>query len=132
MADLNKLKRILSLILQLALLVIAAFCFFYAANNFAVRCIGILAIFTSLAIARRSRMVPAAPEVQAMQGAWALKPWHWLVGLALVIGVAAALAWLYWASATGYKGVAPVYAFAAAAVVCGGWWAGLVARWLNH
>lgn len=124
----NKLKRVLSLTVQFALLAVAAICVYYGQNNFFIRSIGMLAIFSFIAIIRQSRTLPASPEVRAMQNAWALKPWHWLVGFALIVSVAVTLAWLYWDAATGYKDVAPVYAFAAAALVCGVWWAGLIAR----
>jgi len=134
MENSNKLRRTLFLTATFALLAVAAICLFYGGNNFVVQSIGILAIFASLAIGRRSRRtLPASPQVRAVQSAWALKPWHWLVGLVLVVIVAATLVWLYWASTVpGYKGAAPVYAFAAAALVCGGWWAGLFARWLSR
>ncbi|WP_426701357.1 hypothetical protein ACPPVV_18705 [Rhodanobacter sp. Col0626] len=124
----NKIKRMLFLIAQFALLAVAAIFIYYGHNNFGIRSIGLLAIFAFLAIFRRSRAWPASPEVRAMQDAWALKPWHWLVGLALLITVAATFAWLYWDAATGYKDVAPVYAFAAAAFVSSLWWAVLIAR----
>jgi hypothetical protein len=133
MANPNKLKRALFLTAQFVLLAVAAICLYYAHNNFVIRSIGLLAIFAFLAIVRRLRKLPTSPEVRAMQSAWALKPWHWLVGLGLIITVAATLAWLYWASTIpGYKGAAPVYAFAAAVVVCGGWWAALFARWFSR
>lgn len=128
----NKLTRVLFLTAQFALLAVAAICLYYAHNNFVIQSIGLLAIFAFLAIVRRSRTLPASLEVRAMQSAWVLKPWHWLVGLALIVTVAATLAWLYWDAATGYKDVAPVYAFAAAALVCGVWWAGLIARRLRR
>jgi hypothetical protein len=130
-----KLKRTFFLTAQFVLLAVAAICLYYdyAHTNFMIRSVGLLAIFAALAIVRRSRALPGSPEVRAMQSAWAMKPWHWLVGLGLIVTVVATLAWLYWASTvTGYKGAAPVYAFAAAAVVCGGWWAGLFARWLSR
>jgi hypothetical protein len=124
----NKLKRTLFLTAQFALLAVSAVCIYYGHNNFGVRSIGLLAIFAFLAIFRRSRTLPASPEVRAMQDAWALKPWHWLVGFALLITVAATFVWLYWDAATGYKDVAPVYAFAATAFVSSLWWAVLIAR----
>lgn len=134
MENSNKIKRALFLTATFALLAVAAICLFYGGSNFVVQSIGTLAIFASLAIGRRSRStLPTSPQVRAMQSALALKPWHWLVGLILVVIVAATLAWLYWASTVpGYKGAAPVYAFAAAALACGGWWAGLFARWLSR
>lgn len=133
MATPDKIKRTLFLAMQFALLAVAGISLYYAHNNFVVQSIGLLAIFACLAIVRRSRTLPATPEVRAMQSAWALKPWHWLVGLGLLITAAAAFAWLYWASTIpGYKGAAPVYAFAAAGMACGCWWAGLFARWFRR
>jgi len=133
MGNPNNLKRTLFVAATFALLAFAAICLFYGGNNFVIRSIGLLAIFASLALGRRSRTLPASPEVRAMQSAWVLKPWHWLVGLVLIVCVVAALAWLYWASTIpGYERTAPVYAFAAAALVCSGWWAGLFAWWLSR
>lgn len=67
-----------------------------------------------------------------MQSAWALKPWHWMVGLALVIAVAASYIWLQHDAMTGGKSVVPVYAFAAVIVLSAGWWGGLFARWKSQ
>ena len=92
MANPNKLQRALFLTAQFVLLAVAAICLYYAHNSFMIRSVGTLAIFASLAIVRRSRTLPASPEVRAMQSAWALKPWHWLVGLGLILTVAATLA----------------------------------------
>ena len=133
MGNPNKLRRAFFLTATFALLAFAAVCLFYGGNNFVIHTVGLLAIFASLALGRRSRTLPVSPEVRAMQSAWVLKPWHWLVGLGLIVCVGAALGWLYWASTVpGYKRAAPAYAFAAAALVCGGWWAGLFARWLSR
>lgn len=133
MGNPNKLRRGLFLAATLAPLAVAALCLFYGGNNFVAQSVGMLAMFASLAVGRRLRTSPASPEVRAMQSAWTLKPWHWLVGLALIASVAATLAWLHWASTIpGYKGAEPVYAFAAAGLVCGGWWAGLIARWSSR
>ena len=133
MGNPNKVRRALFLTATFLLLAFAAFCLFYVQNNFVIHSVGLLAIFASLALGRRSRTLPASPEVRAMQSALALKPWHWLVGLGLIATVVVALAWLYWTSTIpNYKGAAPLYAFAAAAVVCGGWWAGLLGRWLSR
>jgi hypothetical protein len=132
MTNSNILKRTLFLLTQLVLLAVAAICLYYAHDNFTIRSIGLLAIFVSVALVRRSRALPASSEVRAMQSAWALKPWHWVVGLALAVSVAVTLVWLFQDATTGYKDVAPVYAFAVAGLVCAGWWAGLIARWLNR
>lgn len=128
----DKLKRAFFLAAQIVLFAIAASCLYFAHNNFAIRSVGILSLFASLAILRRSRSLPASPEVRAMQSAWALKPWHWLVGLSLILTVAATFIWLQQDAATGGKSTVPVYAFAAAIVVSGGWWSALYARWSSR
>ena len=132
MASPSKLKRALFLTAQFTLFAVAAICLFYAHDNFMIRSVGITALFASLALVRRSRTLPASPEVRAMQRAWALKPWHWLVGLALIVAVAASYMWLQQDAMTGGKTAVPVYAFAGAIVLSAGWWAGLFARWLNQ
>jgi hypothetical protein len=132
MASPDNPKRVLIPAAQFMLLAIAAACLFYANDNFMIRGAGILAIFASLAITRRSRTLPASPEVRAMQSAWALKPWHWLVGLALVIATAAAYIWLQHDAATGGKSAVPVYVFAAVTLLSACWWAGLFARWQSQ
>jgi hypothetical protein len=128
----DKLKRAFFLTAQIVLFTIAASCLYFAHNNFAIRSVGILAIFASLAILRRSRTLPASPEVRAMQSAWALKPWHWLVGLGLIFAVVASFIWLQHDAATGGKSAVPVYAFAATILVSAGWWGALFARWLSQ
>jgi len=128
----NKLKRTLFITAQFVLFAVAAICLFYAHNNFMIRSVGILALFASLALVRQSRTLPASPEVRAMQSAWALKPWHWLVGLALIVVVAASYTWLQQDAMTGGKSAFPVYVFAAAIVLSAGWWAGLWARWSSQ
>lgn len=132
MENQDKLKRAFFLTAQIVLFAIAAACLYYAHNNFAIRSVGILAIFASLAILRRSRTLPASPEVRGMQSAWALKPWHWLIGLVLVIAVVASFIWLQHDATTGGKSAVPVYAFAAAILLSAGWWGGLCARWLSQ
>jgi len=132
MGNRDKLKRAFFLAAQIVLFAVAAICLYYAHGNFAIRSVGLLAIFVSLAIIRRSRTLPASPEVRAMESAWALKPWHWLVGLVLVIAVVASYKWLQHDAMTGGKSAIPVYAFAAAILLSAGWWGGLFARWLSQ
>lgn len=128
----NKPKCAFFLTAQIVFLAIAASCLYFAHNNFAIRSVGILAIFSSLAILRRSRMLPASPEVRAMQSAWALKPWHWIVGLGLIFAVVASFIWLQHDAAAGGKSAAPVYAFAAAILVGAVWWGTLFVRWSSQ
>lgn len=132
MENLDKLKHAFLLAAQIGLFVFAAICLYYAYNNFAIRSVGLLAIFASLAIVRRSKKLPASPEVRAMENAWALKPWHWLVGLTLIIAVVASYKWLQHDAMTGGKSAIPVYAFAAAILLSAGWWGGLFAQWLSQ
>ena len=132
MENQNKLRRTLFLTATFALLAFAAACLFYGGNNFVIHSVGLLAIFASLALGRRSRTLPQSPEVRAMQSAWALKPWHWMVGLALVIAVVASYIWLQHDAVTGGKNAIPVYAFAGVVVLSAGWWGGLFARWKSQ
>ena len=132
MVTMGKPKRALAVGLQLVLLAIAAICIFYGGNSFAIHSAGILGIFAALAIALRSRSSLRAPVTGGTQGALALKPWHWLVGLALIIAVVAAVIWLHNDAMTGGKSGAPAYAFAATSLLSAGWWGGLFARWLRQ
>ena len=131
MATTHNLKRALSLTLQALLLVFAAACIFYGQHNFAIRSVGLLAIFGGLVLVRNSRR-----SSQAIRGhnrpAFSIKPWQWLVGLVLVVVLAAALAWLFYDASTGYGScVAPIYAFIAATLFCSLWWGAIFMRWLN-
>jgi len=131
MAAPHKLKRTISLTLQVLLLVFAAACIFYGQHNFAIRSVGLLAIFGGLALVRNSRR--SSPSIRIHNSpAFSVKPWQWLVGLALVVVLAAALAWLFYDAATGYRsGVAPIYVFIAATLFCSLWWGAIFMRWLN-
>jgi len=129
MAATPKLKRALSLTLQALLLALAAVCIFYGKHNFAIRSVGLLAIFGSLVLVRNSRR--SSPSIRVHnRPAFSVKPWQWLVGLVLVVTLAAALTWLFYDAATGYKsGTAPIYVFIAAGLFCSLWWGTMFVRW---
>ncbi len=130
MAAPPKLKRAISFILQALLLAFAAVCMLvYGQHNFAIRSVGLLALFGGLVLVRNSRQSSSAVRIQN-KPAFSVKPRQWLVGLALVVALAAALAWLFYDAATGYRsGVAPLFAFIAAGLSCSLWWGGLFMRW---
>jgi len=92
---------------------------------------GVLAAAGGAQAAQRARGLPASAWRPYPQNALALKRWHWLVGLTLTIAAAAAFVWLEHDAATGGKSVAPLYVFAAAALLGGLWWVGLLVRWLR-
>lgn len=132
MTTTHNLKRVLSLTLRALLLAFAAACIFYGQHNFAIRSVGLLTIFGGLVLVRNSRR-----SSQAIHGhnrpAFSIKPWQWLVGLALVAVLAAVLAWLFYDAATGYRsGAAPIYALIAATLFCSLWWGAIFMRWLNR
>jgi hypothetical protein len=131
MAATPKLKRALSLTLQALLLAFAAVCIFYGQHNFAIRSVGLLAIFGGLVLIRNSRRSSPAILVHS-RPIFSVKPWQWLVGLVLVVALACALAWLFYDAATGYRsGIVPVYVFIAATLFCGSWWGAIFIRWLS-
>ena len=129
MAATPKLKRALSLASQALLLAFAAACIFYGQHNFAIRSVGLLAIFGGLVLVRNSRR--SIPSIGVPnRPAFSVKPWQWLVGLVLVVALAAALAWLFYDAATGYRsGAAPIYVFIAAGLFCSLWWGTIFMRW---
>src|SRR5690348_11874660 len=83
---------------------------------------GVLAAAGGAQAARRARGLPASTWRPDQQNALALKHWHWLVGLAFIVTAAVAFVWLQHAAAAGGKSAAPVYVFAAAALIGGLWW----------
>jgi drug/metabolite transporter (DMT)-like permease len=131
MAATPKLKRALFLTLQALLLAFAAVCIFYGQHNFAIRSVGLLAIFGGLILVRNSRRSSSAIRVHN-KPTFSVKPWQWLVGLVLLVALAAALAWLFYDAATGYgSGIAPIYVFIAATLFCSLWWGAIFIRWLS-
>ena len=129
MAAPHKLKRAMSLTLQVLLLVFAAACMFYGQNNFAIRSVGLLAIFGSLLLVRNSRRSSSTVRIHN-RPVFSVKPWQWLVGIALIVALAAAIAWLFYDAATGYtSGTAPIYVFIAAGLFCCLWWGAISMRW---
>ena len=73
--------------------------------------------------------MPTQPQSDSPTSALALRPIHWVIGVALTVALAVAYCALYRDALNGYHDIAPVYAFAAIGVLCAGWWAGLLARW---
>lgn len=125
----HKLKRAMSLTLQVLLLAFAAVCMFYGQHNFAIRSVGLLAIFGGLVLVRNSRQSSSAIRSRN-RPAFSVKPWQLLVGLALVVALAAAIVWLFHDAATGYtSGTAPVYVFIAVGLFCSLWWGTIFMRW---
>jgi len=121
----------MSLTLQVLLLAFAAVCMFYGQHNFAIRSVGLLAIFGCLVLVRNSRRPSSAVRIHD-RAAFSVKRWQWLVGLALVVALAAALAWLFYDAATGYgSGAAPIYAFISAMLFCSLWWGTILMRWFK-
>jgi drug/metabolite transporter (DMT)-like permease len=108
--------------LQVLLLAFAGVCILYGQHNFAIRLVGLLAIFGGLVLVRNSRRPSPAIRIN-VRAAFSVKPWQWLVGLALVAIFAAALAWLFYDAATGYRsGTAPIYVFGTATLLVSLWW----------
>jgi hypothetical protein len=129
MAASKKLKLAFLFAVQMLLLGFAALYMFYGQHNFAIRSIGILAIFAGLALVRTTRQVRFGAPLQN-KPAFSVKRWHWLVGVALVILLATSYAWLFHAAAPGYKGgLVPLWAFLAATLACSAWWGNLFIRW---
>jgi hypothetical protein len=91
---------------------------------------GVVVGAAGAATLRLSRTQPESLKTQQFRQAWVLKPWLFIVGVALAIPVVVALAWMFQEAANGYRGSAiPIYMFAISAVVCGAWWAAIFARW---
>jgi hypothetical protein len=129
MAAPKKLKVAMLFALQALSLVFAAFCMFYGQHNFAIRSIGLLAIFAGLALVGATRRVRFGVPLQS-KPAFSVKRWQWLVGVALVIVMAASYAWLLHSSVPGYKGgLAPLWVFLAAILACFAWWSNILLRW---
>jgi hypothetical protein len=133
MTEPRGLKRAIVFISQLLLLAFAAVCILvYGQHNFAIRSVGLLAIFGALALVRSSRRSRANIRIHN-NPTFSVKPWQWLVGFALVIGLMAALAWLFYDASTGYRsGTAPVYVFVAATLFCGLWWGQIFMQWFKR
>ena len=125
----NNLKRLLIVALQIGLFVFAIICVLY--GSFALRSIGILAVFCALAIGRKSRPVYFTPEPTDMQSALALRPWHWIVGLTFFVAWLASYVWLQQDAMSGGKSATPVYVLALVVVLGGIWWAVLIGRWIQ-
>jgi hypothetical protein len=129
MAAPHKLKRVMSITLQVLLLAFAAVCMFYGQHNFAIRSVGLLAIFGGLVLVRNSCRASSTFRIHN-RPVFSVKPWQWLVGIALIVVLAAAIAWLFYDAATGYtSGTAPIYVFIAAGLFCSLWWGGISMRW---
>lgn len=127
----KKLKLASLFALQVLLLGFAALCMFYGQHNFAIRSIGILAIFAGLALVRATRRLRFGAPLQS-KPSFSIKRWQWLVGFALVVLLAASYAWLFHIAATGYKGgSAPLWVFLAAVLACGAWWGIIFMRWFT-
>ncbi|MES2404892.1 MAG: hypothetical protein V4567_11235 [Pseudomonadota bacterium] len=134
MATPSHTQRVLFGTLSVLSFVIAAVAFFAFRQSFVVTCIVLLAAAAGAQAARRARGLPAvaswSPEKQK---ALALKPWHWLVGLALIGLVVVSVGWLYSIAQNGYNGsVFSLYFFAVTFLICGLWWAMLFTRWLHR
>ena len=125
MAEYSKLKYALLLVAQVLLLASAAFCIYFRATI-----LGALAIFGVLALVRSSRRL-RFPALRRSKPPFSIKSWQWQVGIALLVVLVAAIAWLFQDAATGYKGVVPVYFFAAAGTLCSLWWIEIFARWFK-
>jgi hypothetical protein len=94
---------------------------------------GVLAAAAGISVARLSSTQPESLKMRQFRQAWALKPWLFVVGVALIVPVAISLAWMFREAANRYKGSAfPLYMFAVSAVFCGAWWAAIFARWLQR
>lgn len=133
MAAPSKLKRTLLFTLAFLLFIIAAALIFVGWHSNFIGLFGVLAAAAGAQTARRARGLSAVPAWNPeKQKALALKPWHWLVGLALVVPVVVSVAWLYRIAQNGYNGpVFSLYLFAISFMVCGGWWSVLFIRWLH-
>jgi uncharacterized YccA/Bax inhibitor family protein len=129
MAAHKKLKVTLLFALQALLLVFAALCMFYGQHNFVIRSTGILAIFAGLGLVRATRRVRFGTSLQS-KPSFTVKRRQWLVGVALVLVLAASYAWLFHTAAPSYTGsLAPLWFFVAAFLACSVWWGGLFIRW---
>ena len=125
----KKLKVALLFAIQALLLCFAAFCMFYGQHNFIITSTGILAIFAGVALVRTTRQVRFGTPLRG-KPTFSLKPWQWLVGVALVVILAVSYAWLLHSAAPSYKGgLVPLWSFLAATLACGAWWSGLFIRW---
>jgi len=129
MANQKKFKPIAFRVLALVLWGVAAIAFF-AGHDVVVHSLAMILVLFSVSLIQRSRMSVETPEVRDIRRAWALKPWQWLVGVALVVPMVVSLALMYRSVLNGYTGSAfPIYAFAMSSLLCGGWWSALFARW---
>ena len=125
----KKLKLASLVTLQVLVLCFAAVCMFYGQRNFAIRCIGILAVFAGLALVRSTRRLRFGAPLEN-KPTFSVKWWQWLVGSSFVLLLLAAIWWLSYDAATGYThGLWPIYAFIASVLLCGCWWGGIFVRW---
>ena len=133
MATSNRTQRTLFGILSVLSFALAAVAIFAFRQSFVVTCIALLAAAAGAQAARRARGLPAVSAWSAeKQKALALRPWHWLAGLVLIVPVAVSVAWLYRIALNGYNGpVLSLYFFLISFLVCGGWWSVLFIRWLH-
>ena len=125
-------NRILRRITAIVLVIFAAGTLFYFQDNFLMHSLALFVLMVAVLVVNpRQKPIFPSQRTRERQQALAIRPWHWLVGFALTGAAIAAFVWLYYDAVTGYKKVAPVYAFAASGFLCGIWWAGLCARWVE-
>jgi hypothetical protein len=102
-------------------------------HNFVLQLAGIVLIMVAVpVVAPRGQSRYVSVHQRERDKALAIKPWLLLVGGVLVIASVAAWIWLAADAAAGGKSGAPVVVFAFVALLCGLWWAGLFARWLQR
>jgi|SRR6185312_16185370 len=129
MTNQKNFKPIVFRVLALVLWGVAAIAFF-TGHGVVLHSLAMILVLASVSLVQRSRTSVETPKVREMRQAWALKPWHWLAGVALVVPVVVSLALMYRSALNGYTGSAfPIYAFAISSLLCGGWWSALFARW---
>lgn len=115
-----------------ALTIVGSICLvLFTARNLLLSGISAIAMLKGVDMLRRADGSPSEVHAENPRDPLRLAPYHWFVGIALTGVVSIALLWIYHDAITGAKQVAPVWVFATSAVVCGGWWAGVVARWFR-
>lgn len=123
-----KKHRLFILILAVLLLLLAAGALYAGSHNFAIRCVGLVAIMASIYLVRLSR-AHTRSDVSVASGAKATKrpKWPmWAIGIALLPLVGASYLYLQSDIVHGGQTTWPVYVFASLMFACSMVWIHLV------